>query len=154
MTAKMRQVFEEVSNMPEKSAMLLFTNRKCDVDTIERLLLEKSIPCAAMHGGRDQIQREEALSALWKGQIKVLVATDVASRGIDLPNITHVFNFDFPTTLEMYVHRVGRTGRAGKSGKSITLLTKQEDYRAPALISMLEKNSQDVPEVSLLTNID
>ena len=80
------------------------------------------------------------------GAVRILIATDVASRGIDIHDISHVFNFDFPRNIEEYVHRVGRTGRAGKSGYSITLMEWRDRRQAKELISILEEAGQEVPD--------
>jgi ATP-dependent RNA helicase DDX43 len=78
------------------------------------------------------------------GSSKILIATDIASRGIDIPDVTHVINYDFPVQVEKYVHRVGRTGRAGRKGEAITLLTYVEVETARSLIPILQKSGQEV----------
>ena len=80
------------------------------------------IDCQCIHGDREQSDREQALLDLKTGKIRSLITTDVASRGIDIHDITHVINFEFPGDIEDYVHRVGRTGRAGRSGTAITMM--------------------------------
>merc|ERR1712173_212818 len=89
--------------------------------------------------------REQALLDLKSGDVNILIATDVASRGIDIQDITHVINFDFPRNIEEYVHRVGRTGRAGKSGTSITFMEYRDRKNARDLIKILEEAGQEVP---------
>ena len=79
-----------------------------------------------IHGGMTQAKRTKTIEALQKGQINILVATDVASRGLDISNITNIYNFDLPRTKEAYIHRIGRTARAGKKGFAITLFDHQE----------------------------
>lgn len=82
------------------------------------------------------------------GKVRMLIATDVASRGLDVKDITHVINFDFPKQIEDYIHRIGRTGRAGKKGVSISFLLEDEDQRiASDLIDVLEEASQKVPDI-------
>ena len=96
--------------------ILVFTRTKHRADRVARVLDRAGIRGAAIHGNRSQAQRQKALDSFKRGHVKVLVATDVVSRGIDIDDITHVVNFDLPNTPEDYVHRIGRTARAGRSG--------------------------------------
>lgn len=100
----------------------------------------------SIHGGREQSDREMALESLRNGDVNILIATDVASRGIDINDITIVINYDFTKDIEEYVHRVGRTGRAGKTGLAITLMTRRDWGKARELIEVMEKSGQDVPQ--------
>ena len=111
--------------------------QKCDL---------QSIQCDSIHGDREQSDREQAITDFKSGYIKLLIATDVASRGLDIKDITHVVNYDFPRYMEEYVHRVGRTGRAGRTGTSITLVTRSGWRSARALIDILVEADQEVPE--------
>ena len=106
--------------------VLVFARTKHGADRICRKLQGADISCAAIHANRSQSQRQRALQAFKNGEIRVLVATDIASRGIDVDGITHVFNFDFPDQLEDYVHRIGRTGRALATGTAITFVTRED----------------------------
>ncbi len=101
---------------------LVFVRTKRGADRLVKRLLSRGIDAAAMHGDKNQRQRERALARFEAGQIEALVATDVAARGIDVPDITHVVNFDAPGDHESYVHRVGRTGRAGRRGTGISFV--------------------------------
>lgn len=92
------------------------------------------------------MDREQALADIRSGEVSILIATDVASRGIDIEDITHVVNYDFPRNIEEYVHRVGRTGRAGRTGISLSLFTRSDWGSAGELIAILEEAHQDVPE--------
>jgi ATP-dependent RNA helicase DeaD len=92
-------------------------------------LVVRGIPAEAIHGDLDQRARERVLGRFRANQLKVLVATDVAARGLDIDDISHVFNFHLPDDAEVYIHRIGRTGRAGKSGVAITLLSPRERRR-------------------------
>ena len=105
---------------------VVFTATKRDADTIADRLNIAGFSAAALHGDMHQGARNRTLDSLRRGQIKVLVATDVAARGIDVPNITHVFNYDLPKFPEDYVHRIGRTGRAGRNGLAISLVNHAE----------------------------
>ena len=104
----------------------MFTATKRDADTIADRLNIAGFSAAALHGDMHQGARNRTLDSLRRGQVKVLVATDVAARGIDVPNITHVFNYDLPKFPEDYVHRIGRTGRAGRNGLAISLVNHAE----------------------------
>jgi len=106
--------------------VLVFARTKHGADRICRKLAGADIPCAAIHANRSQGQRQRALQAFKNGEIRVLVATDIASRGIDVDGISHVVNFDFPDALEDYVHRIGRTGRALATGTAITFITRED----------------------------
>ena len=98
------------------STVLVFARTKHGADRVCRKLDGAGIRCAAIHANRSQSQRQRALQAFKNGEVRVLVATDIASRGIDVDGITHVINFDFPDQLEDYIHRIGRTGRALSTG--------------------------------------
>ena len=106
--------------------VLVFARTKHGADRVCRKLQGEDISCAAIHANRSQSQRQRALQAFKNGEIRVLVATDIASRGIDVDGISHVFNFDFPDQLEDYVHRIGRTGRALSTGTAITFVTRED----------------------------
>jgi len=106
--------------------VLVFTRTKHRADRLAKVLDRAGIRGAAIHGNRTQAQRQKALDSFKRGQVKVLVATDVVSRGIDIDDITHVVNYDLPNTPEDYVHRIGRTARAGRSGTAFSLLAPEE----------------------------
>ncbi len=105
---------------------IVFCNRKRDVTILERSLKRHGFNVGALHGDLDQHQRMATLARFRNGEITLLVASDVAARGLDIPAVSHVFNFDVPTHAEDYIHRIGRTGRAGRSGSAITLATPNE----------------------------
>ncbi len=100
---------------------IIFCNRKVDVDIVAKSLKKYGLDANPIHGDLEQSTRMRILNDFREGKLKFLVASDVAARGLDIPNVSHVFNFDVPIHAEDYVHRIGRTGRAGRSGKSITL---------------------------------
>ena len=104
--------------------VLIFCENKGDVDDIHEYLLLKGVDAAAIHGGMDQAERNRAVADFKAGTKDVLVATDVASKGLDFPNINHVINFDCPREIDTYVHRIGRTGRCGKTGVATTFINK------------------------------
>ena len=107
---------------------LVFTATKRDADTISDRLNIAGFNAAALHGDMHQSARNRTLSAMRRGQVQILVATDVAARGLDVPTITHVFNYDLPKFAEDYVHRIGRTGRAGRNGVAISLVNHAEQF--------------------------
>ncbi|KAL1434619.1 hypothetical protein MTO96_011485 [Rhipicephalus appendiculatus] len=107
--------------------VLIFAEKKQDVDAIHEYLLLKGVEAVAIHGGKDQEERSRAVDAFRRGEKDVLVATDVASKGLDFENIQHVINYDMPEDIENYVHRIGRTGRSGRVGIATTFINKSCD---------------------------
>ncbi len=105
---------------------LVFTRTKHGADKVVKHLAEDGIPAAAIHGNKSQAQREKALAAFKNGETRILVATDIAARGIDVDAVSHVVNFDLPNVPESYVHRIGRTARAGAEGRAISLCDGEE----------------------------
>jgi len=123
---------------------IIFCNRKRDVATLARSLERHGLNAGALHGDMDQRARMAMLESFTKGNTALLVASDVAARGLDIPNVSHVFNFDVPSHAEDYVHRVGRTGRAGRTGTAITLVT-HSDRRYLEAIEKLIGHKIDSP---------
>ncbi len=115
---------------------IIFCNRKRDVALLQKSLVSHGFDAAALHGDMDQRARTTALDAFRNGETALLVASDVAARGLDIPAVSHVFNFDVPHHPEDYVHRIGRTGRAGRSGTAYTLVA-PEDTRSLGAIEAL-----------------
>jgi len=105
---------------------IVFCNRKRDVAVLHRSLVKHGFPAGALHGDMDQLARMASLDAFKNGAVSLLVCSDVAARGLDIPDVSHVFNFDVPTHSEDYVHRIGRTGRAGRSGVAMTIVTEDD----------------------------
>ena len=115
-------VLHEMLGQPEFSKVLVFGRTKHGVEKLSKVLRARGIAAESIHGNKTQNKREQALSLFKNNKAQVLVATDVAARGIDVPDVSHVINYDIPTTYDAYVHRIGRTGRAGKRGKALTFL--------------------------------
>ena len=105
---------------------IIFCNRKTEVATLWRSLDRHGYSAGALHGDMDQRSRMAMLANFKEGRIALLVASDVAARGLDIPDVSHIFNFDVPVNAEDYIHRIGRTGRAGKSGSAFMIVTPQD----------------------------
>lgn len=118
---------------------IIFCNRKTDVDICTKSLKKYGYDAAAIHGDLDQAQRTRTLEAFREGKLRILVASDVAARGLDVPSVSHVFNFDVPGHAEDYVHRIGRTGRAGRTGKAITICEKRDEKALVAVEALIQK---------------
>ncbi|MBQ0803478.1 MAG: DEAD/DEAH box helicase [Sulfitobacter sp.] len=106
---------------------IIFCNRKMDVDTVAKSLKKHGYDAAPIHGDLDQSQRTKTLDGFRNGELRFLVASDVAARGLDVPSVSHVYNFDVPSHAEDYVHRIGRTGRAGRDGKAIMICVPRDE---------------------------
>ena len=119
---------------------LIFCNRKVDVDIVSKSLKKYGYIAEAIHGDLEQSQRTKTLDGFREGNIRLLVASDVAARGLDISSVSHVFNFDVPINAEDYIHRIGRTGRAGRSGKAITLSTPKDEKFIDAINSLIGTN--------------
>lgn len=115
-------VLQELLNRPGFSKVLIFGKTKHGVQRLSEDLMKRGFTAEAIHGNKSQGQRMRALKSFKDHNVKILTATDVAARGLDISGITHVINFDIPATYEDYVHRIGRTGRAGKQGKALTFV--------------------------------
>lgn len=128
--------------------VLVFCENKADVDDIHEYLLLKGVEAVAIHGGKDQEEREYAISSFKACKKDVLVATDIASKGLDFPDIQHVVNYDMPAEIENYVHRIGRTGRCGKTGIATTFINKnQSETTLLDLKHLLKEAKQRIPPV-------
>jgi ATP-dependent RNA helicase RhlE len=137
--ARKRGALLRLLGEPGFARVLVFTRTKHGANRVARQIEEHGIPTAAFHGNKSQNARQAALGAFAQGRIRVLVATDIAARGIDVPNITHVINFDLPVDAESYVHRVGRTARAAASGAAISLCAPDERGELRAIERMLRR---------------
>ncbi|XP_033122481.1 probable ATP-dependent RNA helicase DDX41 [Anneissia japonica] len=146
--AKMVYILECLQKTPPP--VLIFAEKKADVDDIHEYLLLKGVEAVAIHGGKDQEERTRAIDQFRQTKKDVLVATDVASKGLDFPNIQHVINYDMPDDIENYVHRIGRTGRCGQTGIATTFINKGCDESVLLdLKHLLVEAKQRVPMVLL-----
>merc|ERR1719231_1172654 len=118
---KPRQLMEFLKSITE-GLILVFVETKRGADYLEDILCREGFPAASIHGDKTQREREHALHSFKNGHTPVLVATDVAARGLDIPNVTQVINFDLPNNIDDYVHRIGRTGRVGNIGNALSFI--------------------------------
>jgi len=125
--------------------ILIFTETKRNCDYLEDVLCSKGFPACSIHGDKSQREREDSLRSFKKGITPVMAATDVASRGLDIPNVTQVINYDLPTNIDDYVHRIGRTGRAGNTGNALSFVNEKNSGVIRELRDMLDENDQEVP---------
>ena len=132
------------------SPIIIFVNRKANCDIILKVVEKLGYRAATLHGGKSQDQRESALLSVRSGKKDILVATDVAGRGIDIKNVSLVLNYDMAKNIQDYTHRIGRTGRAGKKGTAITFLTMEDSETFYDLKQALLKSPNSVipPELS------
>ena len=130
-----------IRNEDVKNA-IIFCNRKRDVDILHRSLVKHGFSAVALHGDMPQSKRTETLERFKEGEVRLLVASDVAARGLDVQGLSHVFNFDVPIHAEDYVHRIGRTGRAGREGRAFTLATPEDGCFVAAISKLIGK---DIP---------
>ncbi|MCM3785336.1 DEAD/DEAH box helicase [Neobacillus mesonae] len=121
------KLLRDITVVENPDSCIIFCRTQIRVETVFNELTKHGYPCGRIHGGMEQDDRTEMMNAFKRGEFRYLIATDVAARGIDIENISHVINYDFPQENESYVHRSGRTGRAGKSGKAISFATPSED---------------------------
>jgi superfamily II DNA/RNA helicase len=129
---------------------IVFCNRKSEVDIVAKSLRTHGHDAAAIHGDLDQATRMRTLEGFRKGELKLLVASDVAARGLDIPDVSHVFNYDVPHHADDYVHRIGRTGRAGRSGETFMIVTPADDRNYDKVIKLTGK----VPAEATFEGID
>ncbi|KAI7275766.1 ATP-dependent RNA helicase [Hortaea werneckii] len=139
MLKHMEHIMEDKNNK-----VLIFTGTKRVADDITRFLRQDGWPALSIHGDKQQNERDWVLNEFKTGKSPIMVATDVASRGIDVKDITHVFNYDYPNNSEDYVHRIGRTARAGRTGTAITLFTTDNSKQARDLVNVLREAKQQI----------
>jgi superfamily II DNA/RNA helicase len=129
-----------------ESLTLVFVETKKGADALEHYLYNQGYPATSIHGDRSQREREEALRSFKIGRTPILVATAVAARGLDITNVKHVINFDLPSDIEEYVHRIGRTGRVGNLGLATSFFNDKNKNILKELCSLLETANQEVPD--------
>lgn len=141
-----RKVLRELIKLEGEACTnaIIFCNRKTDVDICAKSMKKYGLNAAPIHGDLDQSQRMKTLDAFRNGELQFLVASDVAARGLDIPDVTHVFNFDVPGHAEDYVHRIGRTGRAGRNGKAVMICSTRDEKNFVAIEALIQK---EIPRI-------
>ncbi|KAF7531318.1 hypothetical protein G7054_g8984 [Neopestalotiopsis clavispora] len=143
---KEQRLLQILKAQPRNERVLVFCLYKKEATRVEGFLQQRGLKVVGIHGDLRQEQRTRSLEAFKKGETPILVATDVAARGLDIPEVKLVVNVTFPLTIEDYVHRIGRTGRAGKTGQAITLFTEHDKAHSGTLINILKSANQPVPD--------
>ena len=142
-----RQVLRDLLGVEKVKNAVIFCNRKRDISTLVTSLTRHGFSAVALHGDMTQSARLEALQKFKDGDVPLLIASDVAARGLDIAGLSHVFNFDVPMSAEDYVHRIGRTGRAGKSGRAFTIAAGKDDIKYIGSIEALI--GKPIPPITL-----
>ena len=151
------ELLEDILHLIRSESVLVFTRTKYRAERVAKTLVERGYKAASLQGNMTQSRRQAALDGFRDGSVNVLVATDIAARGIDVSNITHVINYDMPDCADSYIHRIGRTGRIGNSGEAFTLITNEDIpmvrilerlLRAPLERRTLENFDYDAPSLS------
>lgn len=137
-------VVDFLGRVPE-GLVLIFVETKRGADHLEQVLYRNEFPASSIHGDKSQREREDALKCFKSGVTPILVATDVAARGLDIPNVTQVINFDLPSNIDDYVHRIGRTGRVGNVGSALSLMNDKNRNIAKDLAELLSEGQQELP---------
>jgi superfamily II DNA/RNA helicase len=141
-----RAVLRRLIEIEDVKNAIIFSNRKRDVDILYKSLQRHGFDAVALHGDMSQPKRTETLDKFRAGQVRLLVASDVAARGLDIQGLSHVFNFDVPIHAEDYVHRIGRTGRAGNLGRAFTLANPEDGSNVAAITKLIGK---DIPAMTM-----
>ena len=138
-TKQKRGVLRKLLDKESVTNAVIFCNRKRDIGVLHRSLIKHGYDAVELHGDLPQTARTETLAKFKNGDFKLLIASDVAARGLDIEGLSHVFNFDVPTNAEDYVHRIGRTGRAGNEGRAFTLAVPEDEKYIQAIIKLTKK---------------
>lgn len=151
-TKKKREVLRSLLRAEDVKNAVIFCNRKRDIAILIKSLVRHGFNAVALHGDMTQSARLEALQKFKDGEVPLLIASDVAARGLDIAGLSHVFNFDVPTNAEDYVHRIGRTGRAGKSGRAFTIAAGKDDQKYIGAIEQLIAKAVPLVDADSLTS--
>ncbi|KAI9278955.1 P-loop containing nucleoside triphosphate hydrolase protein [Phascolomyces articulosus] len=143
---KRSYLLDILSSQPPEGLTLVFVETKRMADAISDYVRNHKFPCTSIHGDRSQREREMALEAFRTGRAPIMVATAVAARGLDIPNVKHVISFDLPTDIDDYVHRIGRTGRVGNIGYATAFFNRGNKNIARELVALLKEAKQEVPQ--------
>ena len=139
-----RMALRELINADDVKNGIVFCNRKSEVDVVAKSLKVHGIDAAPIHGDLDQSLRMKTLADFRSGALRILVGSDVAARGLDIPDVSHVFNYDVPHHADDYVHRIGRTGRAGKLGKTYMIITPADAKGLDKVLKLIGENPQEI----------
>src|SRR5580698_9990359 len=139
-----RLALRALVGQPNVKNGIVFCNRKSEVDIVAKSLKKHGFDAAAIHGDLEQSVRMKTLEMFRKGELKLLCASDVAARGLDIPDVSHVFNYDVPHHADDYVHRIGRTGRAGKSGQTYMIITPADSRNLDKVLKLIGKTPTEV----------
>ena len=142
-----RQVLRDILRHESVKNAVIFCNRKRDIAVLITSLTRHGFSAVALHGDMTQSARLEALQKFKDGEVPLMIASDVAARGLDIAGLSHVFNFDIPNHAEDYVHRIGRTGRAGKSGRAFSIAASKDDQRFIEAIETL--TGKPIPQITI-----
>jgi ATP-dependent RNA helicase DDX3X len=145
-TDKRSVLLDLIASEPPGGLTLVFVETKRMADILSDFLLSHRLPATSIHGDRTQREREMALHTFRTGRTSILVATAVAARGLDIPNVTHVINYDLPSDIDDYVHRIGRTGRAGNTGVSTAFFNRGNKNIVRDLVELLREANQEIPQ--------
>lgn len=141
-----KSVLLDLLSANDNGLTIIFTETKRMADNLADFLYDQGFPATAIHGDRSQYEREKALAAFKSGTAPILVATAVAARGLDIPNVSHVVNYDLPGDIDDYVHRIGRTGRAGNVGIATAFFNRNNRNVVKGMIELLSEANQEVPD--------
>lgn len=143
----------KITNTDDDARVLIFVDRQDAADNLLRELSLKGHICMSLHGGKDQVDRDSTISDFKSGVVRIVIATSVAARGLDVKQLKLVINYDAPNHLEDYVHRAGRTGRAGNTGTCVTFITPEQDRYAVELVRALTASGVEVsPELKAMSD--
>lgn len=150
-----KELLKDLTILENPDSCIVFCNTRERVDEVYAEMKRNKYSCDKIHGGMEQKDRLERMENFKKGNFRYLIATDVAARGIDVENITHIFNYDIPREKEAYVHRIGRTGRKDRSGKAITLVTNTEEKYLNEICDYIERDIplKERPEKDVINNL-
>ncbi|OAF70499.1 hypothetical protein A3Q56_01745 [Intoshia linei] len=143
---KCKAIFDHIGDASKENLVLVFVERKDGADCLELVLRKNGCRAIAIHGNKSQFQREDAIYKFKSGEMPIMVATGVASRGLDISNIRRVINYDMPKDIDEYVHKIGRTGRVGRMGEAISFFNDESSNLIPELITLLKESNQQIPE--------
>lgn len=144
---KRKKLMELLDGTDDVSGTIIFVETKRNADYLASLLSETKYPTTSIHGDREQREREMAIKTIKDGSMKILVATSVAARGLDIPGVQHIINYDLPKSVDEYVHRIGRTGRVGNQGRATSFFDPENDAAiAPDLARILQQANEQVPD--------